>query len=59
MDRCERCEQIVNTDDKPEAYREEFDDSCICDSCMDAIEVVLDNYPPDGAYEGYLIGRRV
>jgi hypothetical protein len=35
MDRCAICQKLVDTDLFPGAYREEFDDDCICDACYE------------------------
>ena len=33
MDRCTDCGAVVNTDDYPESYREEFNWDCVCNAC--------------------------
>ena len=42
MDRCTRCDRLIDTDFFPEVYREELDYECICESCMDAIDEARD-----------------
>lgn len=42
MDRCAKCGTLIDTDETPESYREEYDDKCVCDSCFDSLEDQLD-----------------
>lgn len=58
MDRCTDCDELIDTDDFPECYREELDNRLVCDSC-------LENYdePPtcancNGSGEGMYDGTR-
>ena len=35
MMNCTECGKPIDTDFEPDAFREEFDDRCICDVCFD------------------------
>lgn len=48
MDTCEDCGKTVNTDNKPEVYREEWpgkwgDYTCLCDNCYEERLEFLEN----------------
>lgn len=35
MDRCMVCSDLIDTDSHPEAYREEFENACLCEECYE------------------------
>ena len=39
IDRCFTCGVLIDTDERPESYREEVDDLCLCDRCYQVFEV--------------------
>lgn len=45
---CEICAAFIDTDEQPEAYREEFGEQCLCDSCYDAKMERLENEQDEG-----------
>lgn len=47
FDRCSHCSKIVDTDDHPEVYREQYDDDCICTDCFESLIEDADEYLED------------
>lgn len=41
ISRCTDCGALVDTDEFPEYYREEYEDHLICDECMEDRDLAL------------------
>ena len=38
IEKCSRCDRMIDTDFDCEVYREDFDNEVICDACYDRID---------------------
>lgn len=44
IEKCSRCDRMIDTDFDCEVYREEFDNEVICDTCYEKAQDAADNY---------------
>lgn len=58
IEKCSRCDRMIDTDFDCEVYRDEFDNEVICDTCMEKLDAQFAHESTLAYFNRYIAGDR-